>query len=158
MYVTQMPCNNHKIIILLSHVASGERDFVARSVELTFGPGNTEQNVMITIFDDLCLEHDEQFNSIISHTVADPSIDLNPANATITIINEDSKLNVRVQRRKREREKEGGREGERERKRENERERERERERESESKRERERLEEEHKYGMRNEGWGENVN
>ena len=98
----------------MSHVASGERDFVAHSVELTFGPGNTEQNVMIAIIDDLHLEHDEQFNSIVSLTVADPSVDLNPADASITIIDDDSKLIVRVQRRKeRERMREGGRESER---------------------------------------------
>ena len=69
---------------------------MTHSVDLTFGPGNTEQNVMIEIIDDLRLEHDEQFNSIVSLTVIDPFVDLNPADASVTIIDDDSKLNVRV--------------------------------------------------------------
>ena len=72
-------------------VASGEVDFEARSVDLTFGPGNTEQEVMITIIDDLRLEPDERFNSIVTLTVADPAVSLNPAEAAITIIDNDSK-------------------------------------------------------------------
>ena len=72
-------------------VASGEVDFEARSVDLTFGPGNTEQGVMITIIDDLRLEPTERFNSIVTLTVADPAVSLNPAEAAITIIDNDSK-------------------------------------------------------------------
>ena len=69
---------------------------MAHSVDLTFGPGNTTQNVMIAIIDDLRLENNEQFNSIVSLTVADPSVNLNPADASITIIDDDSKSFVRV--------------------------------------------------------------
>ena len=72
-------------------VASGEVDFEARSVDLTFGPGNTAQDVMITIIDDLRLEPTERFNSIVTLTVADPAVSLSPAEAAITIIDNDSK-------------------------------------------------------------------
>ena len=65
---------------------------MAHSVDLTFGPGVTEQEVMITIIDDLRLETDEQFNSFVSLTVTDPAISLNPAQAPITIIDNDSML------------------------------------------------------------------
>ena len=67
---------------------------MAHSVELTFGPGNTQQDVMIAIIDDQRLENDEQFNSVVSLTVADPAVDLSPAFASITIIDNDSKFNV----------------------------------------------------------------
>ena len=78
------------------HIASGEQDFVARSVELTFGPGVTEQVVMITIIDDLRLENDEQFNSFVSLTIADPAITLNPSQASITIIDNDRMLIIHL--------------------------------------------------------------
>ena len=74
------------------HIASGERDFVARSVDLTFGPGVTQQDVMITIIDDLRLEHDEQFNSFVALTVADPAVILSPSQASITIFDNDRTL------------------------------------------------------------------
>ena len=70
---------------------------MAHSVELTFGPGNTQQDVMIAIIDDRRLEHDEQFNSVVSLTVADPAVDLRPAVADITIIDNDSKLSTSVE-------------------------------------------------------------
>ena len=70
---------------------------MAHSVELTFGPGNTQQDVMIAIIDDRRLEHDEQLNSVVSLTVADPAVDLSPAVASITIIDNDSKLSTSVE-------------------------------------------------------------
>ena len=70
---------------------------MAHSVELTFGPGNTQQDVMIAIIDDRRLEHDEQFNSVVSLTVADLAVDLSPANADITIIDNDSKLSTSIE-------------------------------------------------------------
>ena len=88
-------------VIVIVHIASGERDFVAHSMDLTFGPGNTQQTVMITIIDDLHLEHDEQFNSIVSLTVADSSVDIDPADASITIFDNDSELYARLWRTKR---------------------------------------------------------
>ena len=65
-------------------------------MELTFGPSITEQDVMITIIDDNRLEPDEQFNSTVFLTVTDPSVDLNPADAGITIIDDDSKQKLEV--------------------------------------------------------------
>ena len=79
-------------ILILIHIASGERDFVAHSVNLTFGPGVTQQDVMITIIDDLYLEHDEQFNSFVSLTDADPAVTLSPSQASITIFDNDRTL------------------------------------------------------------------
>ena len=67
---------------------------MAHNVELTFAPGNTEEDVMIAIIDDLRLENDEQFNSVVSLTVADPVVDLSPSSANITIIDNDSKINI----------------------------------------------------------------
>lgn len=71
--------------------ASGESDFEAHSVDLTFGPGNTEQDVNIRIIDDLRLEIDEQFNSTVFLTVTDPAITFDPGTAGITIIDDDGK-------------------------------------------------------------------
>ena len=73
-------------------IASGEQDFIAHSVDLTFGPGVTQQDVMITIIDDLRLEHDEQFNSFVSLTAADPAVTLSPSQASITIFDNDRTL------------------------------------------------------------------
>jgi multisubunit Na+/H+ antiporter MnhE subunit len=65
---------------------------VARSVDLTFGPGVIQQDVMIMIIDDLRLEHDEQFNTFVSLTVADPAVSLSPGRASITIVDNDREL------------------------------------------------------------------
>ena len=65
-------------------------------MELTFGPSNTEQDVMITIIDDERLEPDEQFNTTVFLTVTDPSINLNlgvilaPNVSTVYIEDDDS--------------------------------------------------------------------
>ena len=60
-------------------------------MDLTFGPGNTEQVVNIRIIDDLRLETDERFNSTVFLTVTDPVVSLSPDTAGITIIDDDSK-------------------------------------------------------------------
>ena len=60
-------------------------------MDLTFGPGNTEQVVNIRIIDDLRLEADERFNSTVFLTVTDPAVSLSPDTASITIIDDDSK-------------------------------------------------------------------
>ena len=78
------------------HVASGEQDFVAHSMDLTFGPVVTEQVVMIRIIDDGRLEVDEQFNSFVILTVSDPAISLSPAQASITIIDNDRMLLIHL--------------------------------------------------------------
>ena len=70
---------------------------MAHSVELTFGPGNTQQDVMIAIIDDRRLEHDEQFNSVVSLTVADLAVGLSQASAGITIIDNDCKLSTSIE-------------------------------------------------------------
>ena len=80
------------VLCLLIHIASGEQDFVAHSVDLTFSPSVTQQDVMITIIDDLRLEHDEQFNSFVSLTAADPAVTLSPSQASITIFDNDRML------------------------------------------------------------------
>ena len=77
------------------HIASGERDFVVHSIDLTFGPSVTQQDVMITIIDNLCLEHNEQFNSFVSLTAADPAVTLSPSQASITIFDNDRTLLIR---------------------------------------------------------------
>ena len=65
---------------------------MAHSVDLTFSPSVTQQDVMITIIDDLRLEHDEQFNSFVALTVADPAVTLSPSQASITIFDNDRTL------------------------------------------------------------------
>ena len=80
------------VCVCFIHIASGEQDFVAHSVDLTFGPSVTQQDVMITIIDDLRLEHDEQFNSFVALTAADPAIILSPSQASITIFDNDRML------------------------------------------------------------------
>ena len=60
-------------------------------MDLTFGPGNTEQVVNIRIIDDLRLETDERFNSTVFLTATDPAVSLSPDPAGITIIDDDSK-------------------------------------------------------------------
>ena len=65
-------------------------------MDLTFGPGVTEQVVMIRIIDDGRLEEDEQFNSFVILTVSDPAISLSPAQASITIIDNDRMLLIHL--------------------------------------------------------------
>ena len=73
--------------------ASGEPDYVAQNLNITFSHENAEQTVMIGIFDDTYLELNETFNCTLSLvTPNDPSIRLNPAVATVTIINDDSEF------------------------------------------------------------------
>ena len=69
---------------------------MAHSMDLTFGPVVTEQVVMIRIIDDDRLEEDEQFNSFVILTVSDPAISLSPAQASITIIDNDRMLLIHL--------------------------------------------------------------
>ena len=69
---------------------------MAHSMDLTFGPVVTEQVVMIRIIDDGRLEVDEQFNSFVILTVSDPAISLSPAQASITIIDNDRMLLIHL--------------------------------------------------------------
>ena len=89
------------ILMLLSHVsplslpcdaASGEADFTAHSVELTFTPdGPTQFTIPITIINDIFLEYDrENFSSIVSLSSASDAIIIMPSQATINIIDDDS--------------------------------------------------------------------
>ena len=87
---------HQSLLRLFLIIASGEADFQPRSVNLTFGPGVTQQEVMITIIDDIRLEPDEQFNSIVSLTVADPAVTLNPVEASIIIIDNNSEFELKL--------------------------------------------------------------
>ena len=91
-YVSQFnTCSQWSLSIILCLTASGESDFEAHSADLTFGPGNTEQDVDIRITNDLQLETDEQFSSTVFLTMTDIATTLNPGTAGITIIDDDGK-------------------------------------------------------------------
>lgn len=86
---------NHNLSLIPSISASGEPDYVAQNLNITFSHENAEQTVMIDIFDDTYLELNEMFNCTLSLvTPHDPSIQLNPDVATVTIINDDRELVV----------------------------------------------------------------
>ena len=64
-----------------------------RNLNITFSHENAEQTVMIGIVDDIYLEPNEMFNCTLSLvTPNNPSIQLSPDVATVTIINDDRKL------------------------------------------------------------------
>ena len=83
-------CNSYFATLLLPHTASGEQDFEAHTMELTFGPDVTEQDVMIEIIDDLRLERDKHF--IVSLNITDMAVTLSPRQTSINIIDNDSML------------------------------------------------------------------
>ena len=61
-----------------------------QTVDLVFGPGVTEVVVPIRIIDDIRLEEDrESFFSALSLTTVEPAVTLNPASATVEIIDND---------------------------------------------------------------------
>ena len=70
-------------IIFLKNIASGESDFVAQTMNLTFTAAQQPQTVMISILDDA---------SLTLAGTYDPSIQVYPALATVTIIDNDSEL------------------------------------------------------------------
>ena len=80
-------------IIFLKNIASGESDFVAQTMNLTFTAAQQPQTVMISILDDAYLEINEHFNCTLTLAgTYDPSIQVYPALATVTIIDNDSEL------------------------------------------------------------------
>ena len=62
--------------------------------ELTFDADVTLITVSINITDNMEFEADEQFIVVLS--TADPSVILSPAQSTVTILDNDGKLNVTV--------------------------------------------------------------
>ena len=78
-------------------LASGaEPDFIAQSMELTFNADTTSIPIPIAITDDTFLEFDEMFQSTVALFTVDPVITLNPKEATINILNDDSEFLVCV--------------------------------------------------------------
>ena len=68
------------------YAATGEADFTAHSVELTFTPdGPTEFTIPITIINDR-----EDFSSIVTLSSVSDAIIIIPSQATINIIDDDS--------------------------------------------------------------------
>ena len=81
---------NHNLSLIS---ASGEPDYEAQNLNITFSRENAEQTVVIGIFNDTYLELNETFNCTLSLVAPnDPSIQLNPDVATVTIINDDREL------------------------------------------------------------------
>ena len=66
-----------------------QSDFNSTSGTLTFGPGALQQTITIPIINDLRVELNETFNVQLMN--APLSITLNPAQATVTIIDDDGK-------------------------------------------------------------------
>ena len=64
-------------------------DYTSTSGTITFGPGTVEQNITIPIINDLRLELDETFTVQLMNPP--PRVTLNPAQATVTIIDDDGK-------------------------------------------------------------------
>jgi hypothetical protein len=81
------------VYCIITIVASGESDFEARMQNLTFITGNAQQSqtVMIHILEDSYLETNEQFNCVLTLAgTHDPSVQVRPTLATVTIIDNDS--------------------------------------------------------------------
>ena len=67
-----------------------EADYQNTTVTLVFSPTATSFRVPVFIIDDSYLENDEPFRTVVNLTTADPSINITPNSATITILNDDS--------------------------------------------------------------------
>lgn len=63
-------------------------DYTAMEILLRFLPGTNEScGIMIPIIDDSVLENNETFDVVLS--TADLAVSLNPASATVTIVDND---------------------------------------------------------------------
>ena len=81
------------VIVLILSLASGESDFMPQTVNLTFTADDPQQSqtVVIDIMDDSYLETNEQFNCTLALAgTYDSSVQIDPALATVTIIDDDS--------------------------------------------------------------------
>ena len=67
-----------------------EADYQNTTVTLVFSSTATSFRVPVFIIDDSYLENDEPFRTVVNLTTADPSINITPNSATITILNDDS--------------------------------------------------------------------
>ena len=70
---------------------------MSRTLNLTFTADDTQQSqtVVIDIIDDSYLETNEQFNCTLAlASIYDPSVQVVPALATVTIIDDDSEYNI----------------------------------------------------------------
>ena len=83
-----------------SAASSGdERDFLpVMSLPVTFSPSPVSQQekvIHIQVLDDVYVEHNESLSSVISLSTLDTAVDLNPAEAAIIILNDDSKQDTK---------------------------------------------------------------
>ena len=69
--------------------ATGEADFRSTRAELEFNASVLSRTVTIEIFDDMFLEMNEEFTSVLTLNTTDVSVMLMPGEATITILDND---------------------------------------------------------------------
>ena len=64
-------------------------DYTSVSQLLTFGPGQTTQNVPVAIFDDNVFEETEQFMASLELVTTGVDVQVIPAEATVNIFDDD---------------------------------------------------------------------
>ena len=72
------------------HVSLAEpNDYTSVSTMLTFGPGQTTQNVPVAIFDDNVFEDTEEFMASLELVTTGVDVQVVPAEATVNIFDDD---------------------------------------------------------------------
>ena len=95
-FITFVYSYNNYSLLIVSAIGS-EADFGSVSRDYTFRPSpNIRQTIVvpIRIINDVFVEHRETLDSIISLSVADSRIRLDPAEASINIIDDDCKTMI----------------------------------------------------------------
>ena len=80
---------NHMTGLYHPSAATGEADFRSTQVELEFNASVLSRTVTIEIFDDMFLEMNEEFTSVLTLNTTEVSVMLMPGEATITILDND---------------------------------------------------------------------
>ena len=80
---------NHMTGLYHPSAAFGEADFRSTQVELEFNASVLSRTVTIEIFDDMFLEMNEEFTSVLTLNTTEVSVMLMPGEATITILDND---------------------------------------------------------------------
>ena len=82
--------DDYTFIVTILHTAAPD-DYSAQQNPLTFTPGvNVSCATVVPIVDDAVLEDNQTFSVVLS--TEDPNVSLDPASATVTIVNNDGEI------------------------------------------------------------------
>ena len=85
------PDLTYSATIVTISASSGDYNVISPNdlTDLTFSPGNTVQNIVMSLVQDTLIEGDEVFSVVLSTT--NSNVQINDAVTTVTILDENSK-------------------------------------------------------------------